>query len=206
MALDFPSLLTPRSQRWRLGAVTISGGVTVGGTAPLARTDGGGLWVCEQNIFVHGRDAMLQMQAFEAAMDGGVEPVLVKRHIGSFGPIPPGVHWPVTITVGAAAKRATALTLNVSQAAPLQAGVVFSIDHTGSAGRRKYVVRSADIAVAGSQAITVRPPLREAVAAGKLLDFIDPSCPMRLTNPDAFSSPMGLERTVELNPVWVEAF
>ena len=206
MPLTFPDLLIPRSQRWALRAVTISGGTTVAGTSPLARTDGGGLWICEQNILVHDRDGLLQMQAFEAAMDGGLEPVLVPRYIGETGPIPPGVHWPVTITAAAAAKRATALTLNVSQAAPLQAGVVFSIDHPGSAGRRKYVVRSAAAASGGSQAVTIRPPLREAITAATALDFIAPSCPMRLTNPEAFSGPMGLERTVELNPVWVEAF
>ena len=206
MALVFPSLLAPRSQRWRLAGVTIAGGVSVGGVSPMARTDGGGMWVCEQNILVHGRYALLQMQAFEAAMDAGVEPVLVPRYIGETGPIPPGVHWPVTITAAAAVKRATALTLNVSQAAPLQAGVVFSIDHPGSAGRRKYVVRSAAAASGGSQAITIRPPLRQAITAATALDFIAPSCPMRLTNPDALSGPMGLDRTVELNPVWVEAF
>lgn len=205
MTLAFPALLTPRMQRWRLAGVTIGGGISVGGISPLVRTDGGGLWVCEQNILVHGRAAMLEMQAFEAAMDAGAELVEVPRYVGQFGPIPPGVDWPVTITAGSAAKRATTLTLDVSAAAPLQGGNPFSIDHPTS-GRRKYVVKGVSPASGGAQLVTIRPPLREAISADTPLDLLKPSCTMRLTNPADFSGAMGLERTVECNPVWVEAF
>ena len=75
----------------------------------------------------------------------------------------------------AAALRATSLAISGTSATPLIGGELFSIQHA-TWGWRAYRVRSID-----GDAITFRPPLREAIDAGTALEFDTPRCQMMLT-------------------------
>jgi len=199
----FPrALLRPRSERWTLKGVALNGGVSVGGLSPVSRTDGGGLWVCEQNFLLATPAQRKAGRALMAQLDGGAATVEVPRFVGDDGP---GGTWSMDYSAAdAAALRATALNVTVTVGLPLTGGEAFTIDHPVR-GKRTYDVATSGALTAGEQAITFRPPLREAVTT-EAIDFQTPSCVMRLANPDEFMSAMSLDRTVEVNAVWVEAF
>lgn len=204
--MDFPADdMKPRMERWRLGAVTIAGGVSVGGVSRLARTDGGGLWMCEQSFLLATDRQHKAARAFEAYLDGGVATVDVPRYVGGTGPVPEGGGWaPVIAFAVPAALRATSADVAVAVGLPLTGGESFSITHP-TKGRRLYVVVAATALTAGAQTITFRPPLREAVTV-EALDFQTPSCTMRLANPQEFMGALGVDGLAEASAVWVEAF
>lgn len=201
--VDFPTdLLRPRTERWRLAGVTLSGGVSVGGMSPVARTDGGGLWVCEQSFLLATPAQRKAARALLAQLDGGAATIAIPRFVGDDGP---GGVWEMDYSAAAsAALRATTATVSVTTGLPLTGGESFSITHP-TRGRRIYDVATAGALTAGEQTITFRPPLREAVTT-EALDFRAPSCVMRLTNPDEFMGALGVDHIVEATAVWVEAF
>lgn len=214
-------LLTPRKDRWRLRGVTINGGITVEGASPTARTEGGGLWVGEQEILVHGRDAIKAIRAIEASLDGGVGRMVVWSHDRPFAPgsltvgsVPHSdgspfgdgslyASAPAGATVAAnAIKRATVLTIAMISGV-IQGGENFSITHP-TKGVRRYRIKSVD----GAQ-ITIRPPLREAVTVGDEINFLRVGCVCKLANPDDFLDALDAQRGAEIlvaQAMWVEAF
>jgi hypothetical protein len=103
-----------------------------------------------------------------------------------------------------AALRTTTLQVAFVDAAPLLGGEPFSILHPVR-GKRLYGIHSVGETVGGVTEITIRPPLREAIAAGTELDFDNPGCVMRLANPDWLSA---LDPAHEMTaaPNWIEAF
>lgn len=214
-------LLTPRREHWRLRGVTINGGVTVEGASPVARTDGGGLWVGEQEILVHGRDAIKAVRAIEACLDAGIGKMVVWSCEKPFAPgdlsLPDVPHSdgtafgdgsqyasaPAGATVAVSApKRATVLTIAMI-AGVIQGGENFSITHPTKGTRRYRVAR-----VEGDE-ITIRPPLREAVAVGEEINFLRVGCVCKLANPDDFLDGLDAQRGREImvaKAMWVEAF
>lgn len=214
-------LLTPRSERWRLRGVTINGGVNVAGASPTARTDGGGLWVGEQNILVQGRDAIKAIRAIEACLDAGIGKIVVWSHEKPFAPgdlttsqVPhsDGAPFgdgslyaaaPHGATVAAAAGlRASFLTIAMISGV-IQGGENFSILHP-AAGMRRYRVARVD-----GDKIEIRPPLREAVAVGAEINFLRVGCVCKLANPDEFLDALDAQRgagLLEATASWVEDF
>jgi len=214
-------LLTPRKDRWRLRGVTINGGVTVEGASPRARTDGGGLWVGEQDILVHGRDAIKAIRAIEACLDAGIGQMVVWSHEKPFAPGDltasevthsdgspfgdgsPYASAPAGATISTSApKRATVLSIAMVSGA-IQGGENFSITHPTKGVRRYRVAR-----VYGDQ-ITIRPPLREAVLIGEEINFLRVGCVCFLSNPDDFLDALDAQRGSDLllaTAQWVEAF
>lgn len=99
--------------------------------------------------------------------------------------------WIEAITLAPPAPlRATELWLHVTRGARLKGGEHFAVDHP-AAGRRVYRVsrvleRHADIDQAAR--VAIRPPLREAVGDGTLVDFDWPSVVATLL-PEADISP-----------------
>lgn len=214
MAFDvFPTdgLFDPETEIWRLRGVAISGGVSVGGSSQLSRTDGGGLWSCEQTgIEIWTTEQLLAASALDMQLEGGASAIVVPCFSWPLRPVPAGVDWSVSVALTAdAALRATTLTIVIATGAPLVGGEPFSI--TGPVhGKRLYRVHSADPAVTvdgvTTQTIRIRPPLREAVTAGTALDFEKPGCVMRLANPDAWLSPLDAAHEQVAQPVWIEHF
>lgn len=212
------ALLTPRSERWRLRGVAINGGTSVGGLSPLSRTDGGGLWVGEQNILLHSRAQIKVARAIEGLLDGGSGQCVAWSYEEPFAPAGL-VAGRVTHSNGAtfsngalylvaptgavvtedAALRATSLRIGLVVGS-LEGGERFSIVHP-TKGRRRYTVTR----VEGDTA-TIRPPLREAVVVGEGMDFLRVGCVSRLANPEDFLGSFGVDRMIEATAIWVESF
>jgi hypothetical protein len=208
--------LTPRQERARLQGVGMTGGQSVGGTSQTIRMGGGGLWVIEQTFLATGSGVKLA-RALGSLLDGGATDIVVRVSEQTYGPaglvasegafsdgsefsdgsgfatVPPG-----GITTASAALRATTLTVT-ALAGAFQGGERFSIDHA-TKGRRLYEV----VGVSGED-LTIRPPLREAVASGVYLDFLQPGVVCRLANADEFMGGLAPDRIAEVTAVWVEA-
>jgi hypothetical protein len=174
----------------RVGSVT-SGGNSLSGIDDPIETDGGGFW---QADFTNGatleREDTLAWRAINAAMDNGASAVIVRfcdrlhQPVGgemgvagspfAFGDrrayARPGV---VARATALAALRATTIRVDIDSEQPVIGGERFTIVHA-TWGERVYEVVSV-----GDGAITIRPPLREAIAANTPLDFDDPRCKMR---------------------------
>lgn len=216
MPIAWPYDLLPAiEERARLQGVGMTGGQSVGGTSQTIRMGGGGLWVIEQAFMAHGREGMKAARALDGLLDGGATDVVVLLTEDQYWPaglevtevpfsddaefsdgagfatIPPG-----GITTASAALRAT--TLSVS--GDIEGGERFSITHP-TKGKRLYSVVSV-----GDGTITIRPPLREAVASGVDLDFLTPGCVCRLANADDFMGALNGDWVSDVTAVWVEAF
>lgn len=204
-------LFDPETEHWRLVGVTINGGVSVGGSSSLSRTDGGGLWTCAQaGIEIWTRAQLLAASALDMQLDGGASPIVVPCFAFPLRPVPEGSDWGVSTSLtDPAALRATTLELIHTTGAPLIGGEPFSITHP-THGKRFYKVHSVDAADTSGGAVTqtvrIRPPLREATTAGTALDFDTPGCVMRLANPDSWLTPLNAAHEQVASPVWVEHF
>jgi hypothetical protein len=177
------------------------GGESLAGENDAIRTDGGGYWQIQMSgIELVGPDLVRAWRAWEAELEGGVTRVLVPiadiRHaprsaigkvlakpsdlaaesVDPYFPEALGFATPFIIaeTVGAALLRATQLVIDVTRGARLKGGEHFAINHATS-GRRIYRVHRV-LSRDGQQAtVSIRPPLREAIADGTALDFDWPS-------------------------------
>jgi hypothetical protein len=207
--------LTPRQERARLQGVSMMGGQSVGGTSQTIRLGGGGMWVIEQTFLAHGSGVKLA-RALGSLLDGGATDIVVRVSEQTYGPtglaitdvpfssgalfssgvgfevVPPGA-----VTAASAALRAT--TVTVADGSLFQGGERFSVNHT-TKGRRLYEIVGVD-----GDDLTIRPPLREAVASGVDLDFLQPGVVCRLANPDEFMGALAPDRIAEVTAVWVEA-
>lgn len=213
-------LLPPASERWRLTGVTLQGGVTISGAPTIARTDGGGFWTCWMNeIELVTRQQIKAARALEAVLDAGVTPIIVPAFEWVFSPktvthadgtpFSDGSYYqssPVNAVIAAsAALRATVLDVTFVGGIPLEAGERFSLNHL-TKGKRLYTVGRVLESSGPNLRIEVRPPLREATAAGTDMDFSTPGCVMRLGNPDEFLGAIDALHESSANAVWVEAF
>lgn len=200
-------IFPPKSVRWSLRSVTIGGGVSVGGISPNARTDGGGLWVCEMSgVWLHSDEQLKEARAAEGRLDGGLTKIIVPDRDFHLGPRPKGVHWPIEVFAGSIALlRATEVVIDFTNGAPATGGEHFSVAHP-TAGKRMYRVIEVVSRTATQQTVKIRPPLREAISAGEALDYNHPGCTMRLANPDDFFGAIENARTADLSPTFVEAF
>jgi hypothetical protein len=213
-------LLSPRAEKWDLSGVGINGGVSVAGTTSSARTDGGGLWVGSQNFLLSTRAQIKTLRAIAAALDGSVNPIVCFSYerpyapegadayavpFSDTSPFSDGTEWsgvPTTIYTSApAALRATTLEFALLDG-ELEGGERFTIRHP-SMGARRYVISAVNLT---EGTITIRPPLREAVAAGTELDFINVGCVCKLANPEDWIGDMQSDGTLEVNARWVEGF
>lgn len=221
--LVWPIELFPAANvRWRLQGVALLGGQSVAGQQRFARTDGGGLWVCEMSgVWIRTKQQIKAVRALEAAMDGGATEIVVPSCDCNLGPnVPIGegfegvphsdgapfsdgslyVSDPYNATVGPASLRAVTLTLNDGFGQYIEGGESFSIEHE-TLGWRRYV-----IAGVNGDDITIRPPLREAITGDTDVRFCKPLCVMRLINADDFFEAINMGRFSNLSPVFQEAF
>lgn len=214
-------LFPPVEERWRLMQVALSGPTAVAGVNRFARTDGGGVWVCEMTgIWLRTTAQIKAARALEALLDGGATSIIVPMCETAFAPYPNGysAHLVphsdgtpfsddtlyqgglIDVTLAeAAALRATSLSVNLTASADLTGGERFSINHPGKSHRPYTVGKVGDT-------LTIRPPLREATAADTELNFDSPRCVMRLANAEEFFGAIRLGRFSNLSPVFVESF
>lgn len=172
---------------------TLTGGVSLSGDEDLLAIDGGGRVYAQ---FADGdlidRDKVLAWRALLTILEGGVAAMVVPfcdiRHQPYGGehrvPYGDGAYHsdgspfagggPFAEATAPASLRATTLSFNGAFAQPLIGGEWFGIEHPGK-GWRAYRVRTVD---AEGGTLTFRPPLREAIGAGDVLDFAEPRCLM----------------------------
>lgn len=205
------SLLPPGKLMWEISGMTIGSGQTASGVMPVARIDGGGIWKATfTDVGVATADKRRAFRAMSAIADGGSQPFImpcietydapwpivngapqralpaVPHSDGTFFSDGTGYDSSmIEIAVTQPAPlRATALTVQVTAGDNLHGGETFAIDHPNNRWRL-YRIRTAVQNLDGTWAITIRPPLREAIDAGTPLEFDHPKCVMRLLTPDA---------------------
>lgn len=211
-AVVFPDMpYFEKSHSWNLRASTFLPGQATTGAFPLGRIDGGGLWSAVLNeVHLISDDDLRVYRALRSLAQGGVRAIIVPRHdptalppfptiggvrVTSYGNVPysdgsffsdgTGFYQPVivAVTVGAAALRASSLTISFISGAALRGGECFSIAHTIN-NWRLYEITSVTI-VGGNSVVTIEPPLREAVPSGTAVEFDRPRCTMRLASPSS---------------------
>lgn len=222
----FPTcLFAPDDQQADLDRRTVSGGEALNGDEDLIATDGGGRVFYEiGNPFLDDVPAALAWRALDAYQDGGVRAIIVPfcdaRHQPTNGPVPTTHSDDTTFSdeseysqgdasaeIGAdAALRATTLLLSeLVLARDLLGGEWLSIDHPTMRWRAYRIAEIVDMDTeAGTATVKIRPPLREAVTAGELVDFSNPRCVMRIEG--GMPSPMNLGYAASSGARFVEDF
>lgn len=197
---------------------TLSGGTSISGGEDVIATDGGGFVFCEfREAYLDDPEIALEWRGIGAAGDDGATPMIVflgdVRHqlVGNvFAPDQAAEQeesYPDTtdnvVISTAAALRATSLSLTIkSLPTPPRAGMWLSIDHPALRWRA-YRIASVEH-FGGGAAVSIRPPLREAVAAGTRVEWANPRCVMRqdggMRSPTSWGYAEGSVRFVEHFP------
>lgn len=230
----FPThLFKFRTHRYFLTGRAITGGQSISGITQSVNTTGGGFWVFElAGANLRTVEKLKAWRALEAMIDDGVTaievpicdyrqapvPVVAGRRVYGGDSVPhsddstfsDGSEYaggsPNGTVAVSSALRSTALRLQMNDAGSLIGGEHFSFDHE-NAGRRMYRVRTVEADLGGGvYDITFRPPLREAVPAGMVADFRNPSCMMKVANPHEMAPTVEDLRFASGSVVFVEAF
>jgi hypothetical protein len=212
-------LFRPRRETWRiLGAVTL-GGQSTSGIIQTVDNSGGGFWGAEfRDIAIWETPALQSWRAWELIASNGSAEFIVPTCAKRFSPIrrdgsrvPHSDGTPFSddtrfvsggdeYAAAAASLRATRLTLTASPpGVGILGGEDFTIEHA-TKGPRLYRVMRVD----GAQ-IEVRPPLREAIPAGTVLDFANQRCVMKLAAPEGMTLEIDRNRIGRASPSFVEA-
>lgn len=226
------SLMRMQAQGLELTSRVISPGLTGAGVLPMVSTDGGGLWRYDlTSIQLYEPNHKRAWRAIAGACDGGVNKLIVSLYdnehqpwpivdgvpFTSYDPIPhdddsyfdDGTGYYQNVidaqTVGTAALRATSLTVAFAYGGPLVGGEHFSIDHPTMRHRIYRVVRVTENDD-GDSVVTIRPPLREAVAAATPLDFDHPKGIFQPASPDALDIVTDINQVARPSPTLIEAF
>lgn len=214
MTILFPiHILRPQNVAFDLDSRSLAGPASVNGQTQVV-SGSAGIWKATLgSIIVKSRNAVLAHRAIAALLEGRLGSILIPLCRG-YGPssgavlsadeealfaeVPhsddalfdddTGYVGSLTNVVAAANAVAgtTTLVVTVNYAADtIQPGQHFSLDE------RLYRIRTFD---ATTGTMTIRPPLREAVTAGEVLNFDDPVCRMRLANDDGLDLELALRK------------
>lgn len=219
----FPTcLFAPNEFQADLERRTISGGESLSGDEDLIATDGGGrVFVEIGDPYLDDPEAALAWRALDAYLDGGARAIIVPFCDGRHQPYAADITVPHSddttfsdeteyLQSGAtgriaqdAALRATTLHLdNLDLPRDLLGGEWLSIDHPTMRWRAYRIAEILEYdAENGTATVSIRPPLRDAVAAGENVDFANPRCTMRvdggLPSPTSLGYASGSARFVE---------
>jgi hypothetical protein len=167
----------------------------------------GGHWRASvSQIFLRTKAQLLAGRAAEGFLDGGAGVILVPACDGSLRPQAPGgaaitAEFDADYPLGT-----TDVTLNLGGGyLQLRGGEHASVDHPDVlVGRRMYEAVQILGGTAASPQVRLSPPLRQAVEAGDALDFVAPSCPMRLES--GFDISIEDQRRAGVEATFVENF
>lgn len=199
MVLTFPShFFGFNDTEFDIERSTLKGGTALSGEQDIVSTDGGGRVYAEfSNGPLVDRNPTLAWRALLTQLEEGVTQVVVPlcdaRHtpysagVGSSVPHSDGTPFsddseyvaggPTANAAGAALLRATQLTLNLALEQPLLGGEWFAIEHP-TKGWRAYNIGAILAQTTTTATVSFRPPLREAVPAGKAVELRAPRCLM----------------------------
>lgn len=189
-----PCLFAPDGIEAELELRELSGGVSLAGGEDVIATDGGGRWAFNlEEPYLDEAHVALSWRALSGYLGGG-QPIIVRicdaRHqpTSGFVEVTHSDGTPFSddtgylsgdaevVAAADAALRATSLSIDViTLPRALLGGERFSIAHPMHLDRLYAITEISD----DGQTIRFVPPLREAVAAGTVLNFDDPRCVMR---------------------------
>lgn len=202
--LTFPThLFNPARITIKPAGMSITGGESLSGVTDSIRTDGGGFWMITMlGIELTSTDLIRAWRAWEDTLEAGVTKVLVpiadvrqapRPVVGGKLSVPSKLKnndpddpyfpeavgfatpWIVAKFSQPASLRATEVEIEVTSGARLKGGEMFAVTHAAM-GRRVYRVgRVLSRPTAQAAVVTIRPPLREAVADNMAVDFDWPS-------------------------------
>jgi hypothetical protein len=217
-------LFRPAEETWRLANVSSMGPPSVSGITQTVAS-GAGFWTCEQReISLSSRDQIRAWRAWEALLDGGATQFILPMCDRRYGPVPitgggslphsddtyfsddagylsGGSEVVAEAAGGGPGPGPTVLTVAASAGVNFRGGEHFSIDHTTKGARLYRTVRIND-----DGTIEIRPPLREPIPDGTYLDFVNPRCTMKLSNPQQFAATLRMNRFAKTTATFVEAF
>lgn len=165
------AILPPGAISRRIAARSLSGTVSLSGFTQRIAVPASAWLIAYENIPVTTPERIRTWDGLEASLDGGAVPILVPLVEGDMAPAATGT------MVGAAAVGATVVTI-AKTGDQIQAGHHFSI------GERLYRVAKVILITGNDHQVSIRPPLREAVANGATVDFGDLKCKCRLASDD----------------------
>jgi hypothetical protein len=193
----------------RVGSTT-DGGTSLSGITDAIETTAGGYWMAEfTNGRTRTREQGLAWRALTDSLgDGAAINILFCERL--FAPVNDTVRPPLedhdraalpssagaNYTAAGAALRATTLTITGDSEKALIGGEVFGVQHPTWGWRAYRIIEK------NGAAITTRPPLREAIAGGTVLDFDNPRCQMKLAQ--AASNPTSQGRYTSCNLSLIE--
>lgn len=198
------AILRPTSVTFWLDMQSSSGGRAVTGTERIIQRDP--FWKAKLTIPVVGSAKITMARALFARLDGRATPLIMPVYDCGRGPgagaatgyryanaVSPhsdstgfsdGTFYAETRIVAsassAAAVRAVTLPVNMTLGDPrrIVAGQYLSI------ANRLHIIREIAVTGAATATLTIRPPLREAVAAGQRIEFDRPCGTFRLSSDD----------------------
>lgn len=168
------------------------GGTSLSGQEDVVASDGGGRFFVEfSEPYLDQREVALAWRAIAAKLGDGPVPIIVpigdlRHQFNQDIRIPQSLPWwtegeYVSTDTGASASATAALrdvALEVSISflpGPLLAGMWLSIDHP-TFRHRAYRIAEVVAQTAHSASLILSHPLREAVAVGTPIEFVDPRC------------------------------
>lgn len=220
---DWPiAVLTPKHPAfWPSGGVK-KGPDSVSQLQLLDTLDGGPIWEARYAMIpVYCRSRILAAQAIQGLAMQGVGLFRVWRYPGDRSPSPglvDGVPFSDGATfsdgslfagVSMAASMVAAAELfdsvvEITADQPLEAGMEFSLFDAAAGWRMHRIVR---VLSEDGEAIVAEiiPPLRFDVIEGQYVDFVDPSCTMRMTNASTFLQMLEWNEYADLTAEFEEA-
>lgn len=223
MTILWPSqVLKPQHVGFDIVPRSLAGPTSVSGVTQVVASDAGIWRAVLSSILVRGREAIITYRAIATILEGRLTPILIPR-CRAWQPVPDGAvdaglydevpHSDdalfsddsgyqstvidVTLASGIAAYT-TSASITIGYADTLMPGQDFSI------GERMYRLKSVVYASATSAAITFRPQLREAAAAGARLEFDNPVCRMRLATDNEMALTLDLRRSAKPTVAFIE--
>lgn len=144
-------------------------------------------------------------RALEGRLDGGAGVVLVPTCDRHLAPQDPAGAPMLAEFAGPRAADEREIVVNLSGGyKPLLGGEHFSVEHGGDVGRRLYRIDEVTGGTVGGPELLISPALRAAVDVDTVIDFLSPSCPMRLEG--GFDLAVVDGRFVDLEATFVEHF
>lgn len=230
MAIPWPRILVPSSERWDLRSTSRSGGQSFGGGEQIVQSPAA-RWTATLTVPCNTDAKVLAMRGVLAGLDGRsgvllVGPIEVRRAPWFVDPLTggritygegtrdatidpayaanPDTRAALDFRTSAAAQmNATSLTLRRYRGGSIGVGQFFSIND------RLHMVAglvSGDPGTDAPQTITLRPWLREAIPNDSGIEFGAPRGRMRLASDDTASMELALSRFATVTLDLVEAF
>lgn len=198
---------------------------TLGGIIQVRNSNGGGFWRARlDTVQLRNKSQLMAWQAEEVRLQGGLGPVELPAHFcgqppwpldddgdpittvppGGFGdgfPNNPIIRIRVSEDVAA---RAVVVPVVIDRGDFLVNGVHFSYYDPTLYGWRLYRVVMV-LSGSGGYNLTIWPPLRTALAADTVLQFMLPRCVMKLASSSSMDLPIELRRRADPSADFVEA-